>query len=304
MHINRAVPAVLFALSLSSLVGACSRDSDTADRKALEQQALQKDVDLALQPDTTAQPQLRDVPLTDTAAPPAPVPAPAPEAPPQPAPRATPPPPRPHRELPQRTQPEASAPAPAAPSQPAGPQYVTRRAPAGSTFSVRIDQELSTRTMREGDDFTATLAEAITDGEGNTVIPAGATVHGRVVNVAASNRAGQNSNIGVAFSSISYGGERYPIDGTVVSSPAVRRVSRETRGQQAAKVGGGAVAGAVLGRILGHSTKSTIAGAVVGAAAGTAASIATADVDAIIPAGSTATVRIDSPIAVRKRTDE
>jgi hypothetical protein len=39
---------------------------------------------------------------------------------------------------------------------------------------------------------------------------------------------------------------------------------------------------------------------VVGAAAGTAVAIGGQDIDAVIPAGSSATVRLDSPVRVRR----
>jgi hypothetical protein len=292
------------------VAGCRDRSGDSADRKAIEDQQTQRDLDLALQADTTQQPKLADVPLSaPPQQPPAPAAQPAPQAPPAPAPapspvhRQTPPPPprpRPQQPEPQPRQPQQRDPEP---QQPAGPRYVTRTAGAGTTFGVRIDDEVSTERMQVGDVFTATLSEAITDPEGNVVIPAGATVYGRVTSSQVSRRGGESAQIGVTFTSIAYGGDRYSIDGsTVISAPAVRRVSRQSTAETAGKVAGGAAAGAVLGRVLGHSRRSTIAGAVIGAAAGTAVAQGTATVDAIIPAGSSARIQIDHPISVRKET--
>ncbi|MDB4948538.1 MAG: hypothetical protein JWM27_1187, partial [Gemmatimonadetes bacterium] len=211
-----------------------------------------------------------------------------------------PPPPRPRSETP-RPQPRE----PQQPTRPAGPSYVTRTAPAGTTFAVRINDELSTARMQAGDVFSATLAEAITDPDGNTVIPAGATVYGRVTSSTPSRRGGESAQLGVTFTSIEYGGERYSIGGSsVVEAPAVRRVGRQSTAETAGKVAGGAAVGAVLGRVLGHSRRSTIAGAVIGAGAGTVVAAGTATVDAVIAPGSRATVRTDSPISIRKQTDE
>ena len=278
--------ALALALPVSSLLVACDRGEDTADRAALEREALERDLDLALQPDTTPEVALGDVALIDStlgmapAAPQTPAPAPA-------------------RTQPRASQPSRSAPAPSRPAEPAGPRYVTRTVPSGSTFSVRFDEQVSTR-QGVGSTFTATLTESLTDSEGRTVIPAGATVRGRVTRASVSSRAGQSADLGVTFTSIVSGGETYPIDVSMVSSPTVRRVNRQSRGQTAATVAGGAAVGAVAGRIIGKSRRATVAGAVIGGAAGTAVAVGTADVDAVISAGSTATARLDGPVRVRR----
>jgi outer membrane lipoprotein SlyB len=272
---------VALALPLSTFVAACGSDRGTDDqRAALEREALERDLNLALQPDTTAQPELADVP--------APIidePAPAPVRP-APQPRQTSPRPSP--------QPSTPAPAPAAPS---GPRTVTLSVPSGTQMAVRLNQELSTRTATAGTAFTGTLAEAVVASDGRTLIPAGATVRGRVTESKASERAGQTATITLAFESVAFGGRTYPISSRVVDVP-VRTVTRDSKTEQAAKVGAGAAAGAVLGRVIGGNTKSTIAGAAVGAAAGTAVAMGTADVDAVIPAGSRVVIQLESPVQV------
>ena len=281
--------ALALFLPVSSLLVACDRGEDTADRAALEREALERDLDLALQPDTTPEVALGDVALIDSTA--GLAPAPAPTAPQTPA-------PAPARQ-PRASQPSRSEPAPSRPAEPAGPRYLTRTIPSGSTFSVRFDEQVSTR-QGVGSTFTATLTESLTDSEGRTVIPAGATVRGRVTRASVSSRAGQSADLGVTFTSIVSGGETYPIDVSMVSSPTVRRVNRQSRGQTAATVAGGAAVGAVAGRIIGKSRRATVAGAVIGGAAGTAVAVGTADVDAVISAGSTATARLDGPVRVRR----
>ena len=76
------------------------------------------------------------------------------------------------------------------------------------------------------------------------------------------------------------------------------RVSRQSGGETAGKAAAGAAAGAILGRVLGKDTKSTIKGAVIGAAAGTAIAMGTADVDAVLKAGSLMVIKVDAPIDV------
>lgn len=288
MHRPHLAVLLLAALPVSSLLVGCADREDTTDRAALERQALQRDLDLVLTPDTTAEVVLVDLPAAAEEAPP------EPEAAPTPAPVRQPPVQRAPQPRPQA--PPAAAPAP---REPQGPRYVTRSVPQGSSFSVRINEELSTRRASVGQTFSATLLAALRSADGTVVIPAGATVRGRVTQAQAAGNAGQRPVLSVAFTSVSHGGETYPLSGSVVEAPHVRQVNRDSRTTTAAKVGGGAAAGAVVGRVIGRDTRSTIAGAVVGAAAGTAVAIGTADVDAVISPGATATVRLDSPVQVR-----
>jgi uncharacterized protein YcfJ len=78
-----------------------------------------------------------------------------------------------------------------------------------------------------------------------------------------------------------------------------RRVSE---GNDKAKVIGGAVAGAILGKVLGGSGKSTAVGAAAGAAAGTIAAARSGNVDRCLPAGSTITVTLSSPLVLASGT--
>ena len=292
MKIDTSAATLLLLLSVSTFGAACSRGEDTRDaRAALENEALERELDLALQPDTTIEPEFADVPVTPAprAEPETPQPEPAPEAPParRPVTRTAPPRPRP------------SAPAPVADPEPARPRTVTMSVPAGTNFSVRMNEELSTRNSSEGQTFTATLSEALVAYDGTELVPAGATVRGRVTQVSKSGRAGQQAQLRIDFTSVSYGGETYSLSATTLDADA-HLVTRDSKATQAAKVGGGAVAGAIIGRVIGKSTRATVAGAAVGAAAGTAVAIGTADVDAVIPAGASVTARLDTPVRVEK----
>src|SRR5690606_38895235 len=80
--------------------------------------------------------------------------APAPAAPRPEAPRASTPRPAPSNNTP------APAPRPA-------PRPTTATVQAGTTFALRLNEELSTETNQPGDGFTATLADPILDANGN-----------------------------------------------------------------------------------------------------------------------------------------
>jgi hypothetical protein len=277
---------------------ACDRAAeDTPASKSAQQQALERDLDLALRPDTPARAPvlINDLPApADSPATAVPALIPPPPAPPPPL-RETPPParaPRPRPEPPRpenkpRREPEAPA--------PAGPEYTSRTAQAGQFFQVSFDRSVSARADA-GSTFTATLSEPLLDEMGRTVIPAGATVTGRV-------SAARRGHSGFEFTSISYAGERYGIEASVVTGPVTRQVNLDSNGERVAKVAAPAAAGAVLGRIIGGNRRGAVVGAVVGAAAGAAASGATADVDTVVDPGATATIRLDGPVTVRRRLE-
>lgn len=274
MKLRSIVTALLVVLPMSTFMAACGDEPD-----ADEQIALDQDLDLALEPDTTVEPELGDVPLDE---PPAESPA-QPEPAPAPAPQPAQPQPQPEP----------------APSEPEGPRTVTRTIPAATTMAVLMNQQLSTESVSVGDAFTASLAEPVVGTDGVTLIPAGATVRGRVTGAQASGQTGETAVLKLAFESVSFDGESYPMSATIVDVP-VERVTRDSRTEQAAKIGGGAAIGAVLGQIIGKDTESTVAGAAIGAAAGTAVAMGTADVDAVIPEGARVVIELDSPIEVEQ----
>ncbi|MEX2572366.1 MAG: hypothetical protein WD737_13790 [Gemmatimonadota bacterium] len=280
----------LLGVFVSTIVVACAGEQDTDTRAALERESLERELELALQPDTTQELTFEDVAVEtpeEPARPPVTTRAPAPRPAPRPSPAAPQPAPR------QETRAPVPAPAPVA------PRVASYPVPAGTTFGVRLNEPLTTRTHPVGSTFTATLSEAIRAPDGSILIPAGATVRGQVTESDEAGRAGQDAYLGIEFTSITTGGRSYPIAGTALNVP-VRLVTRDSRTEQVAKVGGGAAVGAVLGQIIGRNTRSTVAGAAIGAAAGTAVAIGTADVDATLDEGAEITVRVDRTINVER----
>jgi hypothetical protein len=277
--------ALLLVLPLAMMPAACGDGAD--ERAALREDDLDRELDLAFQGDTLPgtfqdtvvgmQPELEPGPAPQAQQPRAPQRAPAPV--PRPAPQQ-----------------DAPAPAPAP-----QPRVVTSTVPMGTSMSLRLNETLSTETNRVGDAFTATLQNAITDADGRVIVPAGATVRGRLTQVEKSGHVGATGIIKLAFEAVSFGGRSYPMDATVMRANPQRQ-NRTSTQEQAAKVAAGAAAGAVLGRVLGRDTRSTLKGAAVGAAAGTAIAMGTADVDVVLPAGSDMVIRLDTPIEIRRTT--
>ncbi|HEX2166869.1 MAG TPA: glycine zipper 2TM domain-containing protein [Longimicrobiales bacterium] len=293
MAIRKLRAAWLLAMPLAMMTAACNGDA-ADDRTALRDDELARELDLALQSD--AEPvtfQDTTIALEEPAAEPQAEPEPDPPA---PAPRVTP-------RRPERTPTPAPQPAPRreAPTQAPAPQprVVTSTVPMGTSMSLTLNQTLSTETNRVGDSFTATLQSAVRDGSGNVLIPAGATVRGRLTGVNKSGHVGETGMLKLAFEAVSFGGRSYAMDGTVVRANP-QRSNRTSAGEQVGKAAAGAAAGAILGRVIGKDTKSTLKGAIIGAAAGTAIAMGTADVDVVLPAGSAMDIRLDSPIEIRR----
>ena len=158
--------------------------------------------------------------------------------------------------------------APAPPPQavaPPPPAPVT--VPSGTQFSIRLDSELNSETAQVGDLFRASISTPIAI-DGNTVIPVGALVEGRVVDVKSAGRFAGQSDLVLELTRVRVGDQGYPIATDHWSK------SGSSRGKAtAAKVGGGTAVGAILGGIFGGGKGAAI-GAAAGAGAGTGVSAA------------------------------
>jgi len=279
MQKQRLWAAVLLALPLGLVAVGCGGDDPA--RLAQEQDAADRELELALEKD-------RGAPTFEDSAPsPQPAPAPKPAQPSSARPAAPKPAPAPKPEPKRETTP------------PPTPRPVTLVVPIGTTFAVRLNETLATDQNQVGDPFTATLVDPIVDLDGRVLLPSGAVVRGRVTGAEKSDRIGETAVITLAFESVSFEGRSYPLSATVVEANPERK-TRTSTAQSAGKVAAGAAAGAIVGQILGNNTKSTVTGAAIGAAAGTAIALGTADVDAVLPAGSRMVIRLDAPVEVQR----
>jgi hypothetical protein len=147
-----------------------------------------------------------------------------------------------------------------APPPPPPPQKVT--VPAGTQLSVRLNEPLDSEKNQVGDTFHGSLSAPIVIG-GETVIPAGADVIGRVANVQSAGRFAGSSLLTLELTSLSVNGKTYNVQ--------TNQWSRQGPGEgknTAAKVGIGTAAGAILGGLIGGGKGAAI-GAAGGAGAGT-----------------------------------
>ncbi len=285
------------ALGAMLALGACKTDSskqDTASALNRDTSALGRDLAMANR-DSTAQPQLKDVPANPPAT-------------------ST-----PTKTATRPSTPRTSTSSSSRPSTPARTNTPTTTASgntethpaagasnsggtvgtiaAGTTLTVAPTSNVCTNTNKVGDKITTTLQNSVTGTNGAT-IPQGATVTLTVTNLKRSDNANDPIVMEFAVNSVTFGGKTYALDANVENAN-ITRVRNQPKSKDAQKVAIGAGIGAIAGQILGKNTKSTVIGGAVGAAAGAAAAAATANYEGCVNSTSTMTLKLNSPAQVR-----
>lgn len=289
-------------LVAAALLGACrSEPKQGPESTALgADSTLNRDLAMANR-DSTAQPQLKDVPANQPAA----APAPTTTRPRTTTPRTTPrtPAPRPSTPAPTTTttttksgNTQTTTPGAAANPSATGGGNVGSIA-AGTTLTTHSNARVCTNTNAVGDHVTATLDNAVSGSNGAT-IPAGATVNLTVTRLKRSENANDPVIMEFAVNSVTFGGHTYPIEASVEDAK-VERVKDQPSSKDAQKVAIGAAAGAIAGRILGKSTKATVIGGAAGAAAGAATAAATANYQGCVPSGGQIVIKLTAPATVK-----
>jgi hypothetical protein len=176
---------------------------------------------------------------------------------------------------------------------PAPPRVFTIR--AGAPITISTANDLSTKTAKDGDRFTASLARPIVDGDW-VIAKRGATVGGVIVNSDPGGRVQGRASMTVKLRSLQLA------DGRTVdlSTSSYTKVAKSTKKKDAAKIGIGAGIGAAIGAIAGGGKGAAI-GAGAGGGAGTGLVLATRGDPAVIPGESQLTFRLQAPITVTKQ---
>jgi len=184
----------------------------------------------------------------------------------------------------------ADTPSPSAALLP-GPKPAAITIPAGTPVRVRLAESLNTERNNAGDKFTATLDSPLMAGQ-KTVVPRGATFHGRVTTADSSGRLKGRAIIALTLESFEHNGKSYK-----VATSSASRVSSAHKKRNAALIGGGAGLGAALGAVAGGG-KGALIGAGAGAAAGTAGAAATGKKTVSFPAETLLTFSLKAPVTL------
>jgi hypothetical protein len=165
--------------------------------------------------------------------------------------------------------------------------------PANNVIRVRMDSELTSRTARIGDRFSASVTEPVYGDNGVTVVPVGSKVWGRVTSVLRAQRR-KPGNISVSFYQIVLPNQtRHVINGSLTTLQA-DQVNADNEGtvkgrsnqkRDAVFIGGGAATGALIGAIAGGGKGAAI-GAILGGGLGTGARVYEREQEADVKSGT------------------
>jgi len=140
--------------------------------------------------------------------------------------------------------------------------------PEGTPITIRLKSPVSSTVSSAGDIFEGTLDDPVVI-EGQTAIPRGAPVTGKVLAAKSSGRLRDPGYLRIALVSIKVEGQPVAVE---TSSLFVKGGSHEKR--NLAMIGGGTGTGALIGGVAGGS-KGVLIGSSVGAAGGCGAAYAT-----------------------------
>ena len=150
--------------------------------------------------------------------------------------------------------------------------------PAGTAIHIKLDKRVSTETSKAGEAFSGRITQdVLLDGE--TVLPAGAVLEGRIKRLSSPRRFRGRPRIDLRPQEVTLpDGEKIPIDAVIVDTNRPRKFDVDDEGrirgrgrnaddnfQAVAATGTGTIIGAVLGGPAG-----ALAGAATGATASTA----------------------------------
>jgi outer membrane lipoprotein SlyB len=188
---------------------------------------------------------------------------------------------------------EFSGPAPQeAATPPANPPALGVTLPVGTHFTIRMIDAVDSQTAHTGQTFAASLDEPVNDSNGNVVIPRGADVVVKLVNLQQSGKITGTTELALVLSSVRVNGQLEDVYTKTVSEKSANRSNRS-----AGTIGGGAIGGAILGGILGGGKGAAI-GTAAGAATGAAVEMTTSGQRVRVPAESRLTFVLDNAVRI------
>jgi hypothetical protein len=183
----------------------------------------------------------------------------------------------------------STVPRPASATLPDAPEKIS--VPDGTVLAIRLNESLNSDLNEKGDTFIASLASPILVGD-RVVVPEGAGIKGRVVEVESAGRFSGRPSILIEMTRLGFNGNSYDLHTDQYSKKGSSRSVRS-----AATIGGGVGLGAILGGILGGGRGAAI-GAMIGAGAGTGVESAGKGAVVQLPAESILSFRLRAPLTV------
>jgi hypothetical protein len=176
--------------------------------------------------------------------------------------------------------------------------------PAGTVLMVRLETTLATFSNRPGDPFRGSINQPVTV-HGETLIPAGAVIEGRVTKVSEPRRISGRPTLGILPEAVIFpNGQRYYLDATLTDTN-IPGTSVNDEGQfkgsghdhrDTLETGGGVAGGMLIGGLVG-GPPGILVGGLIGAGSGTGFWLAQHR-SAILPAGTELTLELNRPLAM------
>lgn len=163
--------------------------------------------------------------------------------------------------------------------------------PAGTEIPLELTTTVASDTSAVEDPVNARVVrDVVVNGE--TLVPEGSTVAGRVTYAQESGKVKGLAGVTVRFYTLTIGSRTYDI-----AAEPVRRQASSTKGKDAQKIGIGAGAGAVVGGLLG-GRKGAAIGAAAGGAGGTGVVLATRGDEVRLASGTRLGLRLTDGVAL------
>ena len=175
------------------------------------------------------------------------------------------------------------------------PEWKEVTVPQGTALPLELETALSSETAHIETPVRARLRQAVVV-DGHTAIPAGAVVTGVVTEVERAGRVKGRSRISFTFNNVEANNVREDL-----KTNPLTFVGEASKGEDATKVGAGAVGGAIIGGILGGKSGAA-KGAAVGGAAGTGVVLATRGKEVTLASGADLAASLAQPLTIRVET--
>ena len=166
---------------------------------------------------------------------------------------------------------------------------------AGTLLPVRLIETISSDRNHPGDTFTASLEEPLVI-DGFVIAEKGARVEGRIVDTRQAGRVQGLASIALELTRLATS------DGqnVEIATDSFTQAGPESKGADAAKIGGAAAIGAAIGAIAGGGKGAAI-GAGVGGAAGTGGVLATRGKPAVLPSETKLSFRLSNSVTITEK---
>jgi hypothetical protein len=179
-----------------------------------------------------------------------------------------------------------------APAAPAPARWREVTLPAGTALPLELMTAVSSETAKVETPVRARLRQAVMV-DGYTAVPAGAVLNGTVIDVARAGRVQGRSRLAFRFTDVELDGGREDLRTNPITFEG-----EQTKGEDATKIGAGAVGGAIIGGILGGGDGAA-KGAAIGGAAGTGAVLATRGREVTLAVGTDLAASLATAFTVR-----